>query len=127
MHFTSVDLPAPLSPSSARISPKRRLRPAPRSASRWPTRFQTPRHSIAVVPISRVVAVALLKFEYLHPLIGEGLDPVVGDPSSVLPARAELVVDDEGVDLERHVLLERVIGGLFHPRRLHLDQPKAMA
>src|SRR5712691_1559073 len=127
MHFTSVDLPAPLSPRSARISPKRTVRSAPRSASRWPKRLWMPRHSIATLPTSCVVVGArLAKLEHLHPLVGEELDAVGEHPCAVLPAPAELGPEDERVDLESHVLRERVVRGLFDPWRLNLDQPEAV-
>src|SRR5262245_21540849 len=128
MHLMSVDLPAPLSPSRARIWPKRIVRSAPRSASRWPNRFQMPRHSIATLPRSRAArAVPSDKLEHLHPPAREELDAVCEDARSVLPARPELRRDDEGVDLEGHVLGKRILGRLFHPRRLDFDEPEAVA
>src|SRR5437773_863360 len=128
MHLMSVDLPAPLSPSRERIWPKRIVRSAPRSASRWPNRFQMLRHSIATLPCSRVArAVASDKLEHLHPPAREELDAVFEDARSVLPARPELGRDDEGIDLEGHVLGEWVLGRLLHPRRLDFDQPEAVA
>src|SRR5262249_55796356 len=128
MHFTRVDLPAPLSPSRAMISPKRIVRSAPRSASRWPKRFQMPRHSTATVPGSRAAtAAASANFEHLHAAAREELDAVAQDAGSVLPTTTELRADHEGVDLERHVLRKRVVRGLLHPGRLDLDQTEPVA
>src|SRR5918911_1295541 len=56
-HLISVDLPAPLSPTSAITSPSRTSKSTPRSACTEPKLFETPRSSsVAVADIGAFVS-----------------------------------------------------------------------
>src|SRR3954451_17002472 len=51
-HLTSVDLPAPLSPTRAMTSPERTSKSTPRRACTAPNRLCTPRSSSSGVPLN---------------------------------------------------------------------------
>src|SRR5436190_13299149 len=76
---SKVDLPEPLGPMMARISPRFTPTVAPRSAGVWPNDFSTSLASmIIVLPPGRVrsagrgvVDPAQVRFEVIQPMVGE--------------------------------------------------------
>src|SRR6187455_1829997 len=118
MHLISVDLPAPLSPTSAMTSPARTSKSTSSSARTEPKLFETPRVSSLGVTTPAGEGEAMISVTRWTPVwAGRGAAPAAPRPSCDCLAVLLVRADAHLRLLELSVLVEQVDVGLRDPGR----------